>query len=87
LPVADEESAVTSDEAGAQFAQEILPAVRDLGMNRSGSLTFPRPLRSGECGLQIAVKPLGLDQRPRTLKFPARNSKPPTHSLSQRPAK
>src|SRR5258708_1698199 len=43
--------------------QEIFAPIRDLGVNRSGSISMTGALRAGEGGFQVAVKTLGLDRR------------------------
>ena len=60
IHVANEESTVGLDQAGAQFVQEIFAPIRDLGVNRPGALSLARPLCAGQGGFQVAVKALGL---------------------------
>jgi hypothetical protein len=67
IHVADEQSPVGLDQAGAQFVQKIFSPIRDLGVDRSGSLTMARPLCASKHGLQVAVKALGLDRRYRLI--------------------
>lgn len=43
--------------------QEIFSPIRDLGMNRSGSISMPGALRAGQDRFQVAVTALGLDRR------------------------
>src|SRR5579863_8235804 len=59
--VADEDRTVGLHQTGAQFVQEILSPIRDLGMNRSGSLSMAGALCASKDGFQVAVKALGLD--------------------------
>src|SRR5665213_2768316 len=63
IHIADEHSTVGLDQAGAQFVQEIFSPIRDLGVNRSGSLSMAGALCAGQEGFQIAVKALRLDRR------------------------
>src|SRR5712671_1533223 len=63
IHVADKESPVGLDQAGAQVVQEIFSPIRDLGVDRSGSLSMARPLGASKEGFQVAVKALGLDRR------------------------
>src|SRR5450432_926109 len=44
IHVANEDSTVALHQAGAQFVQEISSPIRDLGVNRSGSVSMPRAL-------------------------------------------
>src|SRR6266404_4855415 len=46
IHVADEQSTVGLDQAGAQFVQEILSPICDLGMNRSRSVSMAGALRA-----------------------------------------
>src|SRR6202171_6529101 len=59
IHVADDDSTVGLDQAGTQFVQEIFSAIRDLGVNRSGSVSMTGALCAGEDGFQVAVKALG----------------------------
>ena len=61
--VADEDSPVGLDQAGAELMQEIFSPIRDLGMNRSSAVSMAGTLRAREVRLQVAVKTLGLDRR------------------------
>src|SRR6202035_233146 len=61
--VADEDSTVGLDQTGAQFVQEIFSPIRNLGVNRSGSVSMAGALGAGQGGFQVAVKALGLDRR------------------------
>src|ERR1700685_2074621 len=61
--VANEESPVGLDQAGAQFVQEIFAPIRDLGVNRAGSVSMAGALRASEDRFQVAVKAFGLDRR------------------------
>jgi hypothetical protein len=63
IHVPDEDGTVGFHQASAQFVQEILPAVRDLGVHRSDRFLFSHPLRACQCWLEIAVKALDLDRR------------------------
>src|SRR5579863_5524176 len=67
IHVADEQSTVGLDQVGTQFVQEIFSTIRDLGMNRSGSVSMTGALCTGEDRLQVAVKALGLDRRYRLI--------------------
>jgi hypothetical protein len=53
IHVADEQSTVGLDQAGAQFVQEIFSPIRDLGVNRSGSLSMAGALCAGHTDIQI----------------------------------
>jgi hypothetical protein len=59
--VANEESPVGLDQTGAQFVQEIFSPIRDLRVNRSGSVLMASALCDGQRGFQVAVKTFGLD--------------------------
>src|SRR6202035_2355803 len=48
---------------GAQFVKEIFSPIRDLGVNRSGSVSMAGALRAGQSRFQVAVKALRLDRR------------------------
>jgi hypothetical protein len=61
--VTDEDRTVGLDQVGAQFMQEIFSPIRDLGVNRSGSVSMAGALCTGESGFHVAVKALGLDRR------------------------
>src|SRR5258708_23592910 len=61
--VADEDSTVGLDQVGAQFVQEIFAPIRDLGVNRSGSVSMAGALGDSQRGFQVAVKALSLDWR------------------------
>ncbi len=63
IHVADEDRTVGFHQTGAQFVQEIFLPIRDLGMNRSRSVSMASALGAGQDGLQVAVKALGLDRR------------------------
>jgi hypothetical protein len=63
IHVADEESPVGLDQAGTQFVQEIFAPMRDLGVNRSGSVSMTGALCAGEERFQVAVKALRLNRR------------------------
>ncbi len=63
IHIADEDRTVGLDQVGAQFVQEILPTIRDLGVNRSGARSLSRSLRAGQLRLQITVEPLGIERR------------------------
>jgi hypothetical protein len=63
IHVADEQSPVGLDQTGAQFVQEIFSPIRNLGVNRFGSVSMAGALCAGQGGFQVAVKALGLDRR------------------------
>src|SRR5271168_1194267 len=63
IHVADEQSPVGLDQAGTQLMQEIFSPIRDLGMNRSGSVSMAGALCAGQIRFQVAVKTLGLNRR------------------------
>jgi hypothetical protein len=63
IHVADEDGTVGLHQTGAQFMQEIFSPIRDLGMNRSGSVSMAGALGAGQHGFQVAVKALRLDRR------------------------
>jgi hypothetical protein len=63
IHIADEDRTMAFDQPGAQFVQEILPAIRDLGVNRSGARSLSRSLRAGQLRLQITVEPLRIERR------------------------
>src|SRR5260221_1479064 len=65
IHVADEESTVGLHQTGAQFVQEIFSPIRDLGVNRSGSVSVTGALCASKDGFQVAVKALGLDREQR----------------------
>jgi len=63
IHVADEDSTVGLDQAGARFVKEIFSPIRDLGVNRSGSLSMAGALCAGQEGFQVPIKALRLDRR------------------------
>src|ERR1700719_1743887 len=63
IHVANEDSTVGLHQVGAQFVQEIFAPIRDLGVNRSGSVSMTGALCAGEGGFQVAEKALRLDRR------------------------
>jgi hypothetical protein len=63
IHIADEDCTIAFDQPGAQFVQEILPAIRDLGVNRSRAKCVSRALRAGQLRLQVTVEPLGIERR------------------------
>jgi len=63
IDVADEDSTVSLDQPDAQFVQEIFSPMRDLGVNRSGSVSMTGALCDRQRRFQVAVKALGLDRR------------------------
>jgi hypothetical protein len=63
IHVADEDSTVGLHQSGAQLVQEIFAPIRNLGVNRSGSVSIAGALGAGQHGFQVAVKALGLDRR------------------------
>src|SRR5712671_7991536 len=67
IHVADKESTVGLDQAGAQIVQEIFSPIRDLRVNRSGSVSMTGALCADQDGFQVAVKALGLDRRYRLI--------------------
>src|ERR1700722_832423 len=48
IHVADEDTPVGLDQTGAELMQEIFAPIRDLGVNRSSSVSVARALRAGE---------------------------------------
>jgi hypothetical protein len=67
IHVADKESTVGLDQAGAQVVQEIFSPIRDLRVNRSGSVLMTGALCADQGSFQVAVKALGLDRRYRLI--------------------
>jgi hypothetical protein len=63
IDVADEHSPVGLHQAGTQFMQEIFSPIRDLGVNRSNSVSMAGALCAGQDRFQVAVKALSLDRR------------------------
>lgn len=63
IHVADEDGTTASHETGAQFVQEIFSAISHLRVNRSGALSFARPLRARQNGFETSIKTLGIDRR------------------------
>jgi hypothetical protein len=63
IDVADEESTVGLDELSAQFVKEIFAPIRNLGVNRSASVSMPGALCPGEEGFQVAVEALSAPPR------------------------
>jgi hypothetical protein len=61
--IADKNRTVVSDQSGAELMQEVLPAVRNLGVNRTGTGFLARPLCSSKLGLEVAIESLGLNRR------------------------
>jgi len=61
--VADKDSTIGLHQTGAQFVQEIFSPIRDLGVNRSGSVSMAGALCTSQGGFQVAVKTFGLDRR------------------------
>ena len=53
IDVTDEDCTVGLDQSGAQFVQEILAPICDLGVNRSGSVSMPGALRARYTDIQI----------------------------------
>jgi hypothetical protein len=62
IHVADEQSPVGLDQVSTQFVQEIFSPIRDLGMNRSRSVSMAGALHAGQSRFQVAIKVLGLDR-------------------------
>src|SRR5258707_11338649 len=62
IHVANEDSPVGLDQSGAQSKQEIFAPIRDLGVNRSASVSMTGALGAGEGRFQVAVKTLSLDR-------------------------
>src|ERR1700722_7586558 len=62
IHVANEDRTVGLDQIGAQFMQEIFAPIRDLGVNRSGSVSMAGALCTGQGRFQFAVKALRLDR-------------------------
>jgi hypothetical protein len=67
IHVADEQGTVGLDQAGAQFVQEIFSSIRDLGMNRSRSISMAGALCANQDRFQVVVKTLGVDRRQRVI--------------------
>ena len=65
--VADEDRTVRLDQAGAQLVQKIFAPIRDLGVNRAGSVSMAAALCAGQYGFQVAVKAISLDRRQRLI--------------------
>jgi hypothetical protein len=63
IHVADEDRTVGPDQSGAQFVQEVLSPICDLGVNRARSVSMTGALCAGQRGFQVAVKALGFDRR------------------------
>src|ERR1700686_3850176 len=59
IHIANEDSTLGLDQAGAPFMQEIFAPIRYRGVNRSGSVSMAGALSAGEGGFQVAVKALG----------------------------
>jgi hypothetical protein len=68
IHVADEHSPVGLHQAGTELMQEISSPIRDLGMNRSGSLSMAGTLCAGQERFQVAIKALSLDRRNRLIR-------------------
>src|SRR5882672_257281 len=83
IHVADGDSTVGLDQAGAQFMQEIFSPIRDLGVDRSGALSLARTLRAGQGGFQVAVKALGLDRRYRLITERGKSPQPQIDSQTR----
>jgi len=64
IHVADEDSTVGLDQAGAQFVKGIFSPIGDFGLNCSEPLRFPGALRARQGGLEVAVTTSGIDRRP-----------------------
>src|SRR5258708_6938965 len=65
IHVANKDSPVGLDQVGAQFMQEIFAPIRDLGVNRAGSVSMAGALGDSQGRFQVAVKALRLDRRNR----------------------
>jgi hypothetical protein len=76
IHVADGDSTVGLDQAGAQFMQEIFSPIRDFCVNRSGSVSVPGALCTGQGGFQVAVKALGLDRWQRLISESSKGPQP-----------
>src|ERR1700726_3112502 len=63
IHVADNDRTVGLDQAGAQVMKEIFAPIRDLGVNRSGSVSMAGALGASQGGFQVAVKALRLNRR------------------------
>jgi hypothetical protein len=63
IHIADDDSTVGLHQTGAQFVQEIFSPIRDLGVNRAGSVSMAGALCASQGGFQVAVKALSLDRR------------------------
>jgi hypothetical protein len=76
IDVTDEDRTVGLHQAGAQFVQEIFSAIRDLGVNGSGSVSMAGALGAGKSGFQVAVKALRLDRWQRLIREGGKSSQP-----------
>jgi hypothetical protein len=60
IHVANEDRTVGLDQTDAQLMQEVFAPIRDLGVNRSGSVSMAGALGDGQRGLKVAVEALSL---------------------------
>src|SRR5882757_9297918 len=58
IDVTDEDRTVGLEQTGAQFMQEIFAPIRDLGVNRPGSVSMAGALCDSQHRFQVAVKAL-----------------------------
>jgi len=83
IHVADEDCTVGFDQTGAQFVQQIFAPIRDLGVNRSGSVSMAGALCTGQHGFQVAVKALGFDRRNRLISERGKGPQPQIDSQTR----
>jgi hypothetical protein len=76
IHVADDDRTVGLHQTGAQFVKEIFSPIRDLGVNRSGSVSMPGALGAGQGRFQVAIKTLGLDRRNRLIRERGKSPQP-----------
>jgi hypothetical protein len=76
IQVANEDRTVGLDQTGAQLMQEIFAPIRDLGVNRSGSVSMAGAPCDGQRGFQVAVKALRLDRCQRLIREGGKSSQP-----------
>jgi hypothetical protein len=76
IHVADDDSTVGLHQTGAQFVQEIFAPIRDLGVNRAGSVSMTGALGTSQSRFQVAVKALGFDRRNRLISERGKSPQP-----------
>jgi hypothetical protein len=76
IHVANEDRTVGFDQVGAQFMQEVFAPIRDLGVNRSGSVSMAGALVAGQGRFQVAIKALRLDRWQRLIREGGKSSQP-----------